>query len=578
MPYQSMFGSGAPPTPATGNAGASYRSLFGFATPQNPTPQQLNIIRTRSFYSNPSNIKDVPTLNQALKYGLINQSQWQQQFKQIQNKVEPNLKPVGGYTLGDALNNAKNVAAGIALAAPKAVESTAQQIGKQVKYLAGPTSTQAQRNTITTNQNAAATSKEYSAAVKGFKPGTNSAQGLIQAQKLAAAGAKAPQIKQFLAQDAQKLATQTKTGLGNAAVLAGINVAGGGLVSKALGATKAAVGKDAAVSDLINTAKTAKATETAGKADILGSAAVKQAKTSKIPVAGESATVPGKATKVDSAAYVKQVNQLSKSYDKEIAGLKDKPPLTQKVMQTQIDRKYQALQQKLDESAGKTNVSFSDKTPSPALSTKSPKTPLTPVEPAAQPAGKGSIQTANIPAGTKVSGSALRTEQKAVEAGMKGELADKATYNTVSHKQEAANAVQLLHENPQKAEDIAMGRTAGNNASHEAAVYHAVANDALAQAKRTGDYSKVTQLAASPRHATVSEAAQKLGAEGYNVSPHDPVSIMADVAKTREKAVTQRVKTTVAKETTKVAQEVKQAMPKVSRQDWHSFIAELQCK
>lgn len=178
----------------------------------------------------------------------------------------------------------------------------------------------------------------------------------------------------------------------------------------------------------------------------------------------------------------------------------------------------------------------------------------------------------------KVAGSSLRTQTKAVEAGMKSEADNMgATYNPVSHKEEAAKAAQLVEENPTKARSIAMGAR-GDNASHEAAVYHAVANKALTEAKKTGDYSEVTALANSPRHTGVSEAAQKLGAEGYNTNPHDPISVMNDIAKTRETAVTKRAKTTVAKETSNISKEVKAAAPKVSRQDWHSFITELQCK
>lgn len=175
---------------------------------------------------------------------------------------------------------------------------------------------------------------------------------------------------------------------------------------------------------------------------------------------------------------------------------------------------------------------------------------------------------------TKITGSALRTEVKAVEAGMKGDIPNKATYNTQSYKTEAQNAVKLLKESPEQAQEIAMGRQPGNNASHEAAIYHAVANDALTQAKKTGDYSKVTELASSPRHTAVSEAAQKLGAEGFNVNPHDPIKIMADVAKTRQKAKN----TSVAKEAANIGKQIKANPMKISRQDWHSFIHELRCR
>jgi len=376
-------------------------------------------------------------------------------------------------------------------------------------------------------------------------------------------------------------------------------------------------GSDKAANDLISRTRATQGLQTAGRANALGSGVVKEANTTHIPVtepapptaipvAGKSTQVTGKASTVSAADYTKQSQQLSKAYDKETAALQNLPPVAQKVMQTHIDAKYQALQQKLDESAGKTSVSFTGRQTAaplprsaldnhePIASPTQPKgqsvTPLASVE-TPKTSGQGSVKSIPVTTPVKseiksttstggagsVSGSALRTEQKAVESGMQGELAGKAEYGTVSHKAEAADAVKLVHENPQQAMDIAMGRRAGNNASHEAAVYHAVANNALQEAKRTGDYSTVTQLASSPRHTGVSEAAQKLGAEGYNVNPHDPVQIMADVAKTRQAALGSKAGKTVEKEAAAVKTEVKQAMPKVSRQDWHNFVESLKC-
>ena len=206
----------------------------------------------------------------------------------------------------------------------------------------------------------------------------------------------------------------------------------------------------------------------------------------------------------------------------------------------------------------------------PTESTTAPTT-AKPVQPVTKPA------PLTTP-GEKVSGSSIRTQAKAVEAGMKSdEDITGATYKTVSHKAEAQKAVQLLQDDPDKAKDIAMGRAEGDNASHEAAVYHAVANDALTKAKETGDFSTVRELANSPRHTAVSEAAQKLGAEGYNVNPHDPVSIMGDIAKSREKALSKSGSNTVDKELAKVTSDVKANTPRVTRQSWSDFVDSIKC-
>lgn len=202
----------------------------------------------------------------------------------------------------------------------------------------------------------------------------------------------------------------------------------------------------------------------------------------------------------------------------------------------------------------------------PLIGTKKPTETSTPEQ-----------KSTNIPA-QKVSGSSLRTQSEAVQAGMKAEdQATGATYNTVSHKAEAEKAVKLVQEDPQKAMDIATGKTRGDNASHEAAVYHAVKNAEIAKAQKTGDFSTVTELANSPRHTGVSEAAQKLGAEGYNTNPHDPIAIMNDLAKNRASGFGKNTDTTLAKETAKVGADVKAATPRIKREDWHTFVDSLKC-
>lgn len=203
-----------------------------------------------------------------------------------------------------------------------------------------------------------------------------------------------------------------------------------------------------------------------------------------------------------------------------------------------------------------------------------PSTTMTPG--GSQTAPEGPIASSNT---EKVAGSSLRTQQEAVQAGMKSETQTTgATFDTASHKEEAAKAVKLVNEDPQKAMDIAMGRARGDNVSHDSAVYHAVKNAEIEKAKKTGDWSTVTDLANSQRHTGVSEAAQKLGAEAYNTNPHDPVKIMNDISKTRQQTIEKIKKTTVSKEATNIDKEVKAVAPKISRQDWHSFIQELRCK
>lgn len=178
---------------------------------------------------------------------------------------------------------------------------------------------------------------------------------------------------------------------------------------------------------------------------------------------------------------------------------------------------------------------------------------------------------------SKISGSALRTKQQAVEAGMKADENAGATYGTVSHKDEAAKAVKLLQENPARAKAIAMGAR-GDNVSHEAAVYHAVKNQALEDAKKTGDYREVLDLANSSRHSGVSEAGQKLSAEGFNTNVHDPVAAIQDVAKTRAAQAEKTLGKPLAQAIKETTDTIKQNIKAPTKDDWNNFVEGLKCK
>lgn len=467
------------------------------------------------------------------------------------------------------------------------------------------------------------------------------------AQSMIAKGTDPAKVQQYVQNEVAKKKAADIQMAGDAAAITSFNV-GSGLTVRTLGAAltkagaKAAVGKDAAVNTLIDSQRAAAAlktgakanraadlgsatikeanttripvvspTETAGARTSLGSTAVDNANRTTIPVKGTSTEVAGKVTQ-PSATYVKQSNQLSKAYEKESAGLQNLPsPRAQQVLQDRIDTKYAKLQQQLDETHGQTNVSFTGKA-KPVVGNSTIPQPVsafdkevkTPYNPTAVSGGAGKatavesktipVQTAKTaptastdvktvstpntgsPTGaTKVAGSSLRTQQEAIQAGMKSEAENTgATFTGVSHKEEAAKAAKLVNEDPNKAMDIAMGRARGDNISHDSAVYHAVKNAEIAKATKTGDWGTVTDLVNSQRHTAVSEAAQRLGAEGHNLDPHDPVNILHDIAKTRAKTGSKRL----TKQVDEASKVVQANTKKVSRQDWHSFIQELQCK
>lgn len=434
---------------------------------------------------NINSVSKVPDLNAALHAGQINQNQWMQRFKQIQATTNgPKIQPYSPKSiLGSAVGAANKV---LVQPVEQGFTQSANELAATPLNVVGP-KPQDQVEQIA-----------QQAQQRALKGGATKQQASDIADKVRSKG-----LGQVLGSAGIGLNT-SKAGIGlkaaaniggTAATLAGVpETKAAGLLGKAAETAKAAVGKDATVSDLINNTRSQNLTEALNKAK-------------------QSVPVPRSAL------------------DNHIAPVEAETAVTGP--------------------AKVSGVKSDTTTPTPAT-------------------------TPNPTNESKVSGSSLRTQAKAVEAGMKSEENLGATYNTVSHKDEAAKAVQLLQNDPEKAKAIALGGR-GDNASHEAAVYHAVANQTLEEAKKTGDYSQVQQLANSPRHTTVSEAAQKLGAEGFNANPHDPINIMNDLAKTRQKAVAGRTGATLEKETANISKQVKSSLPDVSRQDWHSFVQDLRC-
>lgn len=275
--------------------------------------------------------------------------------------------------------------------------------------------------------------------------------------------------------------------------------------------------------------------------------------------------------------------KLAKQYDKEYKQVTTAFADSPKRMQSEVDKldqKYIGKHSDLINGVGE----FAPKTPK--VTEPKAETPVTPkpmttntllskVNPKSEVAP---IETPNIPVqpvaeGEKVSGSALKTEQRAVEAGLTKEFKDKATYSSGSYKEEAANAVQLVQDNPKEAMSIAMGEKPGNNTIHEVAVAKALENKAL----KEGDGETLRQLAASPRHTATSESAQRLGAEGYDVTDHSPIKAIQNVLNARAKVAQARTGKTVDKIISEISKVIKTNTPKVTRQNWGEFVESLKC-
>lgn len=345
-------------------------------------------------------------------------------------------------------------------------------------------------------------------------------------------------------------------------------------------------------------------TETNSARSAIGSTAIANADKSTIPVSGVSTETTGKiAPRITPKQYVAKSTTLSNAYEKEYAVTNTLRGPNADTVRNNIDTKYARMQQDLDEQAGRTTMKFNAPSRRSALNPTNseasvgagiqPETNTIPVttpktetveptettpktQPTASTTATEPTTTPKTPSGNgnaKVSGSANRVEAAAVEKGLVNELPDKATYKEGSFKTESQNAVQLLKDDPEKARSIALGEKAGNNPIHEVAVRRAVSNKALQE----GDVDTIKQIAQSPVHTKTSEAAQRLGAEGFERDPSDPVKAIQSVIDSRAKVAEKNTKQPLEKTLSDTAKSIKSEVKPVKRQEWHDFIKSLAC-
>lgn len=597
-----------------------------------------------------SSIKDAPSLTAALQ----NKQITPQQFTQRHSQLYPigNTKTPFSATLGNALNKAAPIARGVEAKLPggknavSAGEGVAAGISRAAEGIVTGTTSLPAMGAKIGDYLALKNNPKLNNAPVPFKPGiTEPFSTAIQnvTNKINAPVNKLANATQEVANRSGKVGKAVYVPTQVAYNIATLGDAGLNGLGKVGAKVKTLTGKDEAVNSLINNTKlgtalnTAKSantasdigksvikeantaripvvgpTQTAGARQALGSTAIENADRTSIPVADKSTgAVTGKVTTQSDLQYIKASNQLSDQYEKDLAKVKTiQQPIAQQIVQRQLDQKYNALQQNLDDSYGKSSISFKGK-PQKVVSNEStlPRSALdkTPVEPfnstripvqeekpatgavngsqeastttVAPPETTGVADTAKVNPSVgeeKVTGSSLSSESRAVQKGLVSDLGEKATYTGGSYKQEADKAVKLVDSNPEKAKDVAMGKTPGDNTIHEVAVRRAVENKAL----KEGDVDTLRQLANSPQHSATSEAAQRLGAEGHAADRNSPVQAIRDINAIRAKAVSKKLGGSVEKVTDKAVEDIQKTTAptlKVSRQDWHSFIESIKC-
>lgn len=174
----------------------------------------------------------------------------------------------------------------------------------------------------------------------------------------------------------------------------------------------------------------------------------------------------------------------------------------------------------------------------------------------------------------RTAGSATNAESRAIEGKLATHFDEKASYNGLSFKEEAKKAADLVHENPDRANKIALGLVHGDNSVHEAAVLKAVENEAI----KNGDSQTLANLATSKLHTETSEAAQRLGATGYVHDPTSPVESLRAIINGRKAVAAKRygdITEAAKSETAKIKAAIKVTAPK--KDDWTQLIEELRC-
>lgn len=173
--------------------------------------------------------------------------------------------------------------------------------------------------------------------------------------------------------------------------------------------------------------------------------------------------------------------------------------------------------------------------------------------------------------GNKISGNALRIQEKAVEKKLVDKMSDLPTYQSINMKDQAKQAVELIARDKQQAIDIIDGKINAPGNLKAQSVHQALEDIAM----REGDAELLTKLARSNINTELSEGAQKLRIAAER-DPHSPVEQIRQLRDTRLKeAKTRGIK--VSKTEKADMKLIKQATPKIPKETWDSFISGLEC-
>jgi hypothetical protein len=106
-----------------------------------------------------------------------------------------------------------------------------------------------------------------------------------------------------------------------------------------------------------------------------------------------------------------------------------------------------------------------------------------------------------------------------------------ARITPITKEETIKNVTELLNSDIKKAEQIALGNETGKSSAEEQVIFNAVKN----KAKEDSNFELLRELSQSPVASARSEAAQTLGASGFNNDSNDPIEIAQSIMKARTK-------------------------------------------
>lgn len=152
-----------------------------------------------------------------------------------------------------------------------------------------------------------------------------------------------------------------------------------------------------------------------------------------------------------------------------------------------------------------------------------------------------------------------------------------AKFSSIKKKETLDNVATYIENDLEAAKLAAAGKIDVPNNVHPQVLFNSIAK----HAEDVNDYQLLADLAKSPIARARSEAAQTLGASGFNKDANNAVDAMQSIIKTREKMAEKRLGKgkSIAKEKAAVKKELKKEIKKTApkAKDWKSFVESLKC-